>query len=350
MSEPQATRPPPLRSLSGIKPTGMPHWGNYFGMIQPALRLAEEGTGLYFIADYHALTTVRDAQRLRDDSYGIAATLLACGLDPKSTTLWRQSDVPEVQELTWILSCVTGFGLIERAHAFKDARANGRDVGFGLVAYPVLMAADILMFDSDVVPVGKDQVQHLEFARDMAGYFNVQFLGSSCHDSEGAWDGRGLKFPKPVVQKAGAVVPGLDGRKMSKSYDNHIPMFASKKDLKKRVMAIVTDSLALEEPKDPVGCTVYELYQLFASEAQVAEMAAKLRAGGYGYGHAKLDLLAAAEDTFGVLRSRYDAWMADRDALEAVLQEGALRARSIAAPVMARVREAVGLPARPMGG
>ncbi len=336
-----------LRALSGIKPTGSPHWGNYFGMIQPAVQLSKDYESFYFIADFHALTTVRDAAALREDSYGVAATLIAAGLDPADCVLWRQSDVPEVCELSWLLGCVSGFGLIERAHAFKDARANDRDVNFGVVSYPVLMAADILLYDADVVPVGKDQVQHLEMTRDMVGYFNAQFLGDSGYDAEDRWDGRGLKRPEPIVGERAAVVPGLDGRKMSKSYDNYVPVFAAPKQLKKRIMQIVTDSTPLEEPKDPTTCNVFAMYRLIATEDEVQALAEKYRGGNFGYGHAKLELLQVAERTFGPMRERYDALLADRDMLEDILQAGARRARAVAEPVMERVRSAVGLPTRP---
>lgn len=337
------------RTLSGIKPTGQPHWGNYFGMIEPAVSLAQEHDAFYFIADYHALTTARDRDALRRDSLEIAATLIASGVDPERTVLWRQSDVPEVCELTWILSCVTGFGLVERAHAFKDARARGKDANFGIVSYPVLMAADILLYDSDLVPVGKDQLQHLEMARDMAGYFNNQFLGHSGLDGQGRWDGQSLKRPEAFVRDNTAIVPGLDGRKMSKSYDNHIPIFLPKKRMKKRIMQIVTDSTPLEEPKDPTDCNVFALYRLFATDEEQAELAAKYRAGGFGYGHAKLALLEVAERHFGPRRERFDALMADPAALERILEDGAQRARAVAGPVIARVRDAIGLPRTPVG-
>ncbi|MCB9738383.1 MAG: tryptophan--tRNA ligase [Deltaproteobacteria bacterium] len=337
-----------LRALSGIKPTGSPHWGNYFGMIQPAVALSKSYESFYFIADFHALTTVRDAEALRADSYQVAATLIAAGLDPESCVLWRQSDVPEVCELAWLLGCVTGYGLVERAHAFKDARANEREVNFGVVSYPVLMAADILLYDADAVPVGKDQVQHLEMTRDMVGYFNQQFLGSIGYDDDDRWDGKGLKRPEPIVAERAAVVPGLDGRKMSKSYDNYVPVFASPKQMKKRIMQIVTDSTPLEEPKDPTTCNVFAMYRLLATEAEVEALAAKYRGGNFGYGHAKLELLAVAERTFGPMRERYEALLADRDGLEAILQRGALQARAVAEPVLERVRAAVGLPLRPV--
>jgi tryptophanyl-tRNA synthetase len=339
----------PLRSLSGIKPTGQPHWGNYFGMIKPALQLAEGHDAFYFIADLHALTTVRDPESLRRDSLGIAATMLACGMDPDKAVLWRQSDVPEVLELTWMLSVVTGMGLLERAHSYKDARAKGRDITHGVVTYPVLMAADILLYDSDVVPVGKDQMQHLEMARDMATYFNVAFLGQQPGADEAVWDGRMLKRPAAVVQEATAIVPGLDGQKMSKSYGNYIAVFAPAKELKQRIMAIKTDSKPLEAPKDPDGDNVFALYKLFATPAQQHELAEKYRAGNFGYGHAKLALLELAEAHFAPQRQRYEELMADPAELERILHKGALRARHVAEGVIARVREATGLPRKPAG-
>ncbi len=342
---------PRLRSLSGIKPTGQPHWGNYFGMIRPAVELAAHHDAMYFIADLHALTTVRDPVAMRRDSHGIAATMIACGLDPAQSILWRQSDVPEVLELTWLLSCVTGMGLIERAHGYKDAKAKGKEINLGTVSYPVLMAADILLYDTDVVPVGKDQVQHLEMARDMATAFNVAFLGAPAGgtvDDEAPWDGRQLKRPKAIVQRDSAVVPGIDGQKMSKSYDNYIPVFAPPKLLKQRIMAIKTDSTPLEEPKDPTTCNVFALHALFATPEQQAALAVKYRGGNFGYGHAKLELLALAEAHFAPQRARYEALMADPAALEAILADGARRARAIGRPVLDRLREAIGLPRLPL--
>ncbi len=333
------------RSLSGIKPTGQPHWGNYFGMIRPAVDLARDHDAFYFIADYHALTTVRDAEVLRCDTYEIIAALLACGLDPNEVVLWRQSDVPEVCELTWLLSCVTGFGLIERAHAFKAARDKGVEPNMGLISYPLLMAADILLYDADVVPVGKDQVQHLEMARDMAGYVNRQFFKTETVDGEG----RGLLLPAAYVRDSSAVVPGLDGQKMSKSYNNHIPMFLAGKKLKKRIMGIKTDSTPLEAPKDPTTCNVFKLFCLFTDAQQQADLAAQYRGGGFGYGHAKLALFDVAEKHFAPRRQSYERWMNDIDALEDVLRDGAARARVVATDVVGRVREATGMPRRPSG-
>jgi len=333
-------------SLSGIKPTHIPHWGNYFGMIHPAIALAQSCDTYYFIADYHALTSPRSADENRSYTHQTLATLIASGMDPEKTVLWRQSDVPEVLELTWMLSCVTGYGLMERAHSFKDARAKGKDVNFGVVSYPALMAADILLYDSDFVPVGKDQTQHLEMTRDMVGYFNQQYLGSTCHDEDGVWDGRGLKRPIAVVQEDTGVIPGLDGRKMSKSYDNHVPIFGPKKALKKRVMSIVTDSTPLEDPKDPDSCNVFALYKHFATEEEQAALAEKYRGGNFGYGHAKLELFEKSQAYFGPKQERFDALMSDTGGLEEVLQAGAKKARSVAQKVLGRAREAMGLPSR----
>jgi len=251
--------------------------------------------------------------------------------------------------LTWMLSCVTGLGLLERAHSVKDARAKGKEVNHGVYTYPVLMASDILLFDADVVPVGKDQLQHLEMARDMATAFNVAFMGHQAGgtvDESAPWDGRSLKRPRGIVQEQTAIVPGLDGQKMSKSYGNYIPVFAPAKELKKRIMAIQTDSKGLEDPKDPDTCNVFALYKLFASKSQQEELAGKYRAGNFGYGHAKLELLALAEAHFGPRRERYEALMARPDDLLDILQDGAKRARAIAEPVLDRVRDATGLPAR----
>ncbi len=331
------------RSLSGIKPTGLVHWGHYFGMIQPAIAMSREMEAFYFIADYHALTSVRDAAQLRHDSYVIAATFLACGLDPDEAVLWRQSDVPEVTELSWILSCVTGFGLVERAHSFKDARAKNKEINFGVVSYPVLMAADILLYDSDVVPVGRDQLQHLEMTRDMAGYFNQQFLDVKAHDEDGHWTGEGLKRPEAHVREDAGITPGIDGRKMSSSYDNGVPIFGSKKAIKKRVMSIVTESTPLEEPKEPENCTVYQLHGLFADAEEQAALAAKYRGGHFGYGHAKLELLQKSQEFFGPMQVRFEELMANTDELEAILQRGAERARAQASKVIERVRKGVGL-------
>jgi len=334
------------RSLTGIKPTGLVHWGHYFGMIDPAISLSRDMEAFYFLADYHALTSVRNAEALQRDTMEAVAVWMACGLDPEKAVVWRQSDVPEVTELSWVLSCVTGYGLMERAHSFKDARAKGKEVNFGVVSYPALMAADILLYDSDVVPVGKDQLQHLEMTRDMAGYFNQQFLGQSCYDKNDQWTGEGLKRPEAHVREATGSVTGVDGRKMSSSYDNGIPIFGSKKAIKKRVMSIVTDSTSLEDPKDPDTCQVYQMYKLFSTPEEQVELAANYRGGNFGYGHAKLALLEKSQAFFAPMQSRYEELINQPERIEAILQDGAERARAVAIPVLNRVRAAVGLPTR----
>ena len=321
------------RSLSGIKSTGTPHLGNYLGMIRPAIDLQEDYDAFYFVAEYHALTTVKDAAAMRESSRMITAQFLAFGLDPERAAFFRQSDVPEVLELTWLLSCVTNMGLLERAHAYKAAKDRGEanELNHGVFAYPVLMAADILIYDSDIVPVGQDQLQHIEMTRDMARRFNAQY-GDDL-----------LKIPEAVVREDVATIPGIDGRKMSKSYDNVIDPLLPSKRLRKRIMQIETDSLGLDDPKDPTTCNVFALYRLFASAEEQEEMAANYRAGGYGYGHAKQALFEKLDTHFAPYRERYDALMADPDPLEDVLQRGAARVRPIVEEVTGRCRDAVGL-------
>ena len=317
-------------SLTGIKPTGLPHLGNYLGAIRPALRLAESHRSIYFIADYHALTTERDPARLRAQVYDVAAAWLACGLDPKRTLVFRQSDVIEVFELTWVFACIVSTGQLERGHAYKDALEQSGAPNAGVFNYPLLMAADIILYDSDLVPVGKDQVQHLELARDIAVKMNHAY-GEGC-----------VVVPSALVTEA-PLVPGTDGRKMSKSYDNTIPLFAAQKTLEKEVMKFKTDSTPLEAPKNPEGAIVYELYKTIAPPDQVAALASKLAAGGYGWGHAKADLFRAIDAEIAPHRARYEALRADEAALDAILQEGAGRARKIASQTMARVRRAIGI-------
>ncbi len=320
------------RSLSGIKPSGPPHLGNYLGMIRPAIDLQETHDAFYFVADYHSLTTTHSARLLREHTYDITAVFLAFGLDPSRAVLWRQSDVPEVTELSWILSCVTSMGMLERAHAWKAAKDRGNEGAqvHGLFAYPVLMAADILLYDSDVVPVGKDQVQHVEMARDMAQ--RVNHLFGDC-----------LRLPAASVREEVQTILGLDGRKMSKSYGNTIPVFLPPKKLRKQLMKIATDSKTMEEPKDPDTSTIFELYQLFATPEEVAEMADRFRAGGYGYGHAKQTLFESMNGHLTPFREAYERLRPNEDALEDVLAAGAERAREVARPVLERVRSAVGL-------
>jgi len=337
MTDTPATAPKgPRRSLSGIKSTGSPHLGNYLGMIRPAIALQDTHEAFYFVADYHALTTERDPERMRRATHEITATFLACGLEPERAAFFRQSDVPEVTELTWLLSCVITMGELERAHAYKARKAEGTEgtALHGLFAYPVLMASDIIIYDSHVVPVGKDQVQHVEMARDMAKRFNHIF-------------GETFVLPEAAVREEVMTIPGIDGRKMSKSYDNGVDIFLSKKKLKKRLMQIVTDSTPLEDPKDPDTCNVVALYKYFATPEQVAEMESAYRAGGYGYGHAKLALFEALDAHLAPMRERYDALMADPDTLEDVLRAGAKKARATAREVLGRAREKVGYPRYP---
>lgn len=315
------------RYLSGIQPSGQLHLGNYFGAIRA--HVEQQDNAFYFIADYHALTTVREPEKLRGYTFEVAATYLSLGLDPERAVLWRQSDVPEVTELAWLLATVTGMGLLERAHSFKDKRDRGIQPSVGLFYYPVLMAADILAFDSDVVPVGKDQVQHLEMTRDMAQSFNAVY-------------GEVLALPSFELGVS-ELVPGIDGAKMSKSYDNHIPIFARGKALKKRVMAIKTDSTPIEDPKDPDTCTVFALYRLFADEAQQAEMRAKYAGGDYGYGHAKVELLELMKAHFAEAHERFAEFQAHPEQVEEILRAGAAKARPVAQAVLDRARAACGL-------
>ena len=326
-------------SLTGIKPTGEKadpatggsmHFGNYLGAVRPALALVERFDSLYFIADYHALTTQRDPEALRDNVYDLTAGWMACGLDPQQTLLYRQSDVIEVFELTWILACITATGQLERGHAYKDAQSKRDSPNAGIFNYPLLMAADILLYDCDVVPIGADQKQHLELARDLAIRLNHLY-----------GDGT-VVVPEPLLSEA-PVVPGHDGRKMSKSYGNTIPLFAPEKALRKHFMKFTSDSTPLEEPKQAEGALVYELYKVVASEDQARARVDKLAAGGYGWGHAKQDLFDAVNAQLAPLRERYLELRADEPALDRVLADGAERARVIAQRTIGRVRAAVGI-------
>ena len=324
-----------MRILSGIQPSGILHIGNYFGMMRPAIALQAEGETFYFIADYHALTSVRDPETLRENSLRVALDFLACGLDPERAALFRQSDVPQVTELAWILSTVAPMGLLERSHSYKDKLARGMTSSVGLFNYPVLMAADILIYDSDVVPVGKDQKQHLEITRDLAVKMNETF---------GVEPARQLfKLPEPRIQAATEVVPGIDGQKMSKSYGNNIDIFGDEKETRKRVMSIVTDSLPVEAPKDPVKSTIFQLYSLFASKNEIEEMRERFRKGGTGYGDVKKQLFEKLWEYFSPMRKRRAEIVADKSYIDNVLARGAERANKIADQVMTRVRKAVGL-------
>ena len=325
-----------IRILSGIQPSGVLHIGNYFGMMRPAIELQAEGEAFYFIADYHALTSVRDPKVLRENSRRIALDFLACGLDPERGALFRQSDVPQVTELAWIISTVAPVGLLERAHSYKDKLARGMTSSAGLFNYPVLMAADILIYDSDVVPVGKDQKQHIEITRDLAVKMNETFGQSEP-------DGRVFKLPEPRIQAATEVVPGLDGQKMSKSYNNTIDIFGDEKETRKRVMSIVTDSTPVEAAKDPAKSTIVQLYSLFASKNESEEMRERFRKGGTGYGDFKKQLFEKLWGFFAPMRKRREEILADKSYIENVLARGAERANQIAGQVMTRVRAAVGL-------
>ena len=318
------------RILSGIKPTGRPHIGNYFGMMRPAIEWQERGEAYYFIADYHALTTVHDPKALREYSRGVALDFLACGLDPAKAVLFRQSDVPQVTELSWLLSCLTPMPMLENCHAYKDHLAKEKVPSHGLFAYPVLMAADILIYDSDIVPVGRDQKQHVEVTRDLAEKMNRTF-------------GTVVKVPEASILPNVATVPGLDGQKMSKSYNNTIGLFEEEKALRKKIMGIVTDSTPVEAPKDPTNSSIVALYRLFASEADVALMEADFRAGGIGYGDFKKRLFAAVWEYFAPMRVRRAELEADPEYVNRVLREGAERAGSVARQTMQRVRTAMGL-------
>ena len=318
------------RSLTGIKPTGMPHLGNYLGMIRPALEMTSSHRAFYFIADYHALTTLRSKELIERYTTEVTAAWLALGLDPERTILFKQSDVPEVCELAWFLGCVTPLGMLKRAHALKDAEAKGSEINGGTFYYPVLMAADILAYDSDVVPVGKDQKQHVEMARDMAVAFNHHF-------------GDVLRVPEPVIRPDVATIPGTDGRKMSKSYGNTIPLFLPTKKLRKAIMRIKTDSTPLEEPKNPDTCAVFQLYRKFADPDRIDDLAARYRAGGLGYGHAKLELFEVMEAHFAEPRERFQDYLAHPETINDILADGGDRAKSVAVTTLSRVRAAVGM-------
>ena len=329
-----------MRILSGVKPTGRPHLGNYFGAMRQFLELQEKGEGFYFVADLHALDLLRDAEQLREYQLGVALDYLAIGLDPERSTLFIQSHVPEVSELQWILGSVTPLGQLQRAHAYKDALAKGKEVGFGLFAYPVLMAADILLVRGDVVPVGKDQKQHVEITRDIAVKFNMTYCPE--FDPE-TGEGGVLTLPEPMILEDVAVVPGTDGRKMSKSYGNTIELFAPDKAVKKAIMGVVTDSTPVEDPKDPDACNVFALLQLFLDEAGQEELRAQYRAGGMGYGHFKKQLLEAFHETLDAARARRAELEQNLDYVHEVLRKGAERARAVGGEVLGDVQKACGL-------
>lgn len=320
-----------MRILTGIQPSGKLHWGNYFGAMKPIIDMQDKGETFVFVAQYHALTTVHDAEALRQATRDVALDFLACGLDPAKACLFRQADIPELHELAWLLSTVTPMGLLERCHSYKDKLARGIAASHGLFAYPVLMAADILAYQSDLVPVGRDQKQHVEVTRDIAAKFNQAF-GTEV-----------FRLPEPLIAEAVAVIPGLDGQKMSKSYNNTIGLFDDPKDVKAKIMRIATDSTPLESPKDPDACRVFALYKLFANDQELEEMRANYLRGGYGYGHAKKALFEIYQRTLGPFRERRERLASHPDELEDILRAGAQRARAAALETLAAARRAVGL-------
>jgi tryptophanyl-tRNA synthetase len=319
------------RILTGIQSTGRPHLGNLLGAILPAIELSKsaQNDSLYFIADLHSLTTVRDAQLLRQNTYAVAAAWLACGFDTEKNLFYRQSDVPQVTELTWYLSCFTPYPMLANAHSFKDKSDRLADVNAGLFTYPVLMAADILLYDADIVPVGKDQIQHLEITRDIAATFNSRY-------------GETFVLPKARVDEQLMTIPGTDGQKMSNSYGNIIDIFAPEKELLKTIKPIVTDSRGLDDPKDPENDTIFKLYSLLASPTDTEVMREKYLAGGYGYGHAKQALFDLIMQRFATEREQFTFYMQNLPELDARLAEGARKAQAYGREVLNRVREKIG--------
>ena len=319
-----------MRILSGIQPTGLPHLGNYFGMMKPAIELQDRGEALYFIADLHALTTVRDPAALRSNSREVALDFLACGLDPSKACLFLQSDIACIPELSWILSTVTPMGLLERCHSYKDKLAKGLHASLGLFSYPVLMAADILAYGSDVVPVGKDQKQHLEVTRDIAVKINELY-------------GEVFKLPEPMIRDESSAIPGTDGAKMSKSYGNTVELFLSEATLRKKIMAIQTDSTPVESPKPLEDSAILGIYRHVAAPADYAAMEADFQSGGIGYGDFKKRLFAAVWEYFAPMRRERERFASDPVEVDRILKAGAERAAAIAHPVMERLRKAIGL-------
>lgn len=319
------------RILTGIQSTGTPHLGNLLGAILPAIRMAKDpaNESFLFIADMHSLTQIKNGAELRQNTYEVAATWLACGLDAERTVFYRQSDVPETAELAWYLSCFYPYQRLTLAHSFKDKADRLEDVNAGLFSYPMLMAADILLYDAEYVPVGKDQLQHLEMTRDVAARFNHQM-------------GETFVLPKDKVQEESMYVPGTDGNKMSKSRDNTLNIFLPEKVLRKKVLGIVTDSTPLEDPKNPDTCNAFAIYALLADEGKKKAMREKYLAGGFGYGHAKQELFELIMDRFAHERETFDSLLADKEALDKVLERGAEKARAVAQGVLKRVREKVG--------
>jgi tryptophanyl-tRNA synthetase len=319
------------RILTGIQSTGVPHLGNLLGAIIPAIELSKkkDNESFFFIADMHSLTTIKDALVLKNNTYATAAAWLAFGFDSEKNTFYRQSDVTEVCELTWYLSCFTPYPMLANATSFKDKSGRLSEVNAGVFMYPVLMASDILLYDANFVPVGKDQLQHLEMTRDIASAFNNTY-------------GETLVLPEPLIDERVMIIPGIDGQKMSKLYNNYINIFLPEKELKKIVMSIVTDSTPLEQPKNPDTCNAFKLYQLLANEKDIKQMRDNYLKGGYGYGHAKTALFELIMDKFKNERAAYDRYMGDKNELEKKLLQGAEKARKVARPVLKRVREKLG--------
>ena len=319
------------RVLTGIQNSGVPHLGNILGAMKPAIELSKNSANesFLFIADLHSLTTVRDPNRLKNNTYSVAAAWLAFGFDTDKNVFYRQSDVPEVCELAWYLNCFAPYPMLANAHSFKDKSSRLADVNAGLFVYPVLMAADILLYDAEFVPVGKDQLQHLEMTRDIAGSFNHQY-------------GETFVLPEPLIDERVMIVPGIDGQKMSKSYNNYINIFLPEKELRKVIMTIVTDTKTLEEPKNPDTCNVFALYQLLATDIQVIEMRKKYLEGGYGYGHSKQALFEVIMEQVKQERKIFEHYMNNKSDLDARLKKGAEKARVVAKKVLKRVREKLG--------
>jgi len=319
------------RVLTGIQSTGVPHLGNLLGAIIPAIEMSKnpKNESLFFIADLHSLTTIRDAELLRENTYATAAAWIAFGFDTEKHLFYRQSDIPEVCELMWYLNCIAPFPMLANAHSFKDKSSKLHNVNAGLFTYPVLMAADILLYDAELVPVGKDQQQHLEMSRDIASSFNHQF-------------GETMVLPEARIDERVMIIPGTDGQKMSKSYNNFINIFLADKKLRKQIMGIVTDTTPLEDPKEYENCNVYKLYALLSTKEQSEELATKYRGGNYGYGHAKQELFELIIDKYAKERKKFNELMENKDLIETELQKGAIKARKIASEVLKRVRTKLG--------
>jgi len=325
-------------ALTGIKPTGTPHIGNYFGAIKPAIELTKDFDARYFIADYHALNSVKDPKQIKNMTYEVAAAWLACGLNPEKALVYRQSQVPETFDLSTILLAFTSKGLMNRAHAYKAMVQSNTElkrdpddgVNMGLFTYPVLMAADILLFDSNVVPVGRDQAQHLEMTIDIAQSINHTYKTEV------------LTIPKPLIKKSTQTVIGMDGRKMSKSYNNTIPLFLPTKKLRKTIMKIVTNSQTVEEVKDPDNCNIYELYKLFANQQQLENLRERYLSGGMGWGHAKQELFEVMEEMISPMREKYNELIENKDYIDNILSEGSQKAREIAAKKMKYIKNILG--------